>query len=80
VVNVAHQLGGSLGLGILVTVFAAAGSADLSGRALLASQISAALTAGSVLLAVAFVVVTVLIVRPRRAPAHDLSTPQEISR
>jgi hypothetical protein len=64
VVNVAHQLGGSLGLGILVTVFAAAGSADLGGRALLAHQIGAALTAGAVLLALAFVVVTALIVRP----------------
>lgn len=35
-VNVAHQLGGSLGLGILVTVFAAAGSAALGPRHLLA--------------------------------------------
>jgi sugar phosphate permease len=66
VVNVAHQLGGSLGLGLLVTVFAAAGSADLEGRDLLAHQIGAALTAGAVLLALAFVVVAALIVRPLR--------------
>jgi sugar phosphate permease len=63
VVNVAHQLGGSLGLGLLVTVFAAAGSTDLDGRDLLAHQLGAALTAGAVLLALAFVVVCLLIVR-----------------
>jgi EmrB/QacA subfamily drug resistance transporter len=73
VVNVAHQLGGSLGLGLLVTVFAAAGSADLGGLDLLAHQIGAALTAGALLLALAFVVVLALIVRPDRttaAPSH----------
>jgi EmrB/QacA subfamily drug resistance transporter len=68
VVNVAHQLGGSLGLGLLVTVFAAAGSADLAGRDLLAHQMAAALTAGAVLLALAFVVVAVLIVRRPPVP------------
>jgi hypothetical protein len=62
-VNVAHQLGGSLGLGLLVTVFAAAGSVHLTGRNLLAHQIAGALTAGAVLLALALVVVLVLIVR-----------------
>jgi hypothetical protein len=45
-VNVAHQLGGSLGLGILVTVFAAASSRTLTGSALPAHQGSAALSAG----------------------------------
>jgi predicted MFS family arabinose efflux permease len=64
VVNVAHQLGGSLGLGLLVTVFAAAGSTGLDGLDLLAHQIGSALTAGAVLLGLAFVVVTALIVRP----------------
>jgi MFS family permease len=38
VTNAAHQLGGSLGLGILVTVFAAAGSSTLGTRASLAHQ------------------------------------------
>jgi EmrB/QacA subfamily drug resistance transporter len=68
VVNVAHQLGGSLGLGLLVTVFAAAGSAALDGHALLAHQIGAALTAGAVLLALALVAVVALIIRPAAAP------------
>src|SRR4051812_24314500 len=59
-VNVAHQLGGSLGLGILVTVFAAAGDG-------LAHRVSTALTAGSGMLALALVLVVTLIVRPARA-------------
>ena len=46
-VNVAHQLGGSLGLGILVTIFAAAGSIALDPRDLLAYRVSTALTAGT---------------------------------
>jgi EmrB/QacA subfamily drug resistance transporter len=66
-VNVFHQIGGSLGLGILVTVFAAAGSAGLDGRDLLAHQIGAALAGGAVLLALAFVVVLALVVRPAAA-------------
>jgi EmrB/QacA subfamily drug resistance transporter len=63
-VNVAHQLGGCLGLAVLVTVFAAAGSADLEGNALMAHQIGAAITAGATLITLAFVVVAVLIVWP----------------
>ncbi|MFB9134478.1 MFS transporter [Vibrio olivae] len=41
-VNVAHQLGGSLGLSILVVVFASASTPNLDGELLLAHQISAA--------------------------------------
>jgi EmrB/QacA subfamily drug resistance transporter len=63
-VNVAHQLGGSLGLGILVTLFAAANSSVLKGGSLLTYRISVSLTAGTVMLALAFIVVMVLIVRP----------------
>lgn len=66
-VNVAHQLGGSLG--VLVTMFAAAGSASLDARDLLAGRVSAALTGGSVMLALAFIVVIALIVWSRPAPA-----------
>ena len=69
-VNVAHQLGGSLGLGVLVTVFAAASSPTLTGSALLARQVSAALTAGAGLLALALVVVLTLIVTPHRRAQH----------
>jgi EmrB/QacA subfamily drug resistance transporter len=63
VTNVAHQLGGSLGLGILVAVFAAAGSSTLHGPELLAHRISAALTVGAGLLALALVIT--LVARPR---------------
>jgi EmrB/QacA subfamily drug resistance transporter len=66
-VNVAHQLGGSLGLGILVTVFAAADSATLTAQDLLAHRVATVLSAGTVMLALALVIA--LVVRPRRAAA-----------
>ena len=73
-VNVAHQFGGSLGLGILVTAFAAAGVETLDVPALLAQRISASLTAGTALLAFALAPVVVLIVRPRKPvePAENV--------
>ena len=49
-VNVAHQLGGSRGLAILVVVFAAAGSATLDARHLLAHRVATSLTVGSAML------------------------------
>ncbi|RKQ92998.1 EmrB/QacA subfamily drug resistance transporter [Solirubrobacter pauli] len=71
VTNVAHQIGGSLGLAVLVAVFAAADSDTLSGAALLAHRISASLTVAAVLLAVALIVA--LVVHPRR---HAAAAPQ----
>ncbi|WP_199031251.1 MFS transporter [Ralstonia sp. ASV6] len=68
VVNVAHQLGGSLGLGILVVVFAAAGGVG-DARTLLAHRIASSFAAGSVMLALALVLVLMLLVRPRLVPA-----------
>jgi hypothetical protein len=68
VTNVAHQIGGSLGLAALVAVFAAAdGDGALHGDVLLAHRISASLTAGAVLLALALVIA--IAVRPRRRAA-----------
>jgi MFS family permease len=64
-VNVAHQLGGSLGLAILVVVFAAARTGGFEGREPLAHQIAAAITGGGVMLVLALVLVFTLIVRPR---------------
>jgi hypothetical protein len=73
-VNVAHQLGGSLGVGVLVTVFSAATPA-LPARSLasataqtdgLAHAISATLTGGTVMLAVALAIV-LTVVRTRAA-------------
>jgi EmrB/QacA subfamily drug resistance transporter len=77
-VNVAHQLGGSLGLGILVTVFASAsrGAAEhpLAGvsvaaedRYELAHAVATALTGSAVFLALALAVV-IVVMRPRREP------------
>jgi EmrB/QacA subfamily drug resistance transporter len=58
IVNVAQQLGGSLGLGILVTVFASAerGAGGSSDHAL-AHAVSSALTGSAILLALALTVV-----------------------
>lgn len=64
-VNVAHQLGGSLGLAILVVVFAAARTGAFEGRELLAHQIATAITGAGVMLVLALVLVFTLIVRPR---------------
>lgn len=69
-VNVAHQLGGSLGLGILVTVFAAAGSATMAPAQLLATRVGASLTAGTLMLGLAFVIVILLIVLPGVVPGN----------
>jgi MFS family permease len=70
-VNVAHQLGGSLGLGVLVAAFAAAGGA-VDVRELLAHRVATSLVAGTVMLAVALVLVVGLIVRRRTAPEAEL--------
>ena len=64
-VNVAHQLGGSLGLGVLVVVFAAAGAGPMDGRGMLAHRIATSFTAGTAMLAMALAVVVALIARPR---------------
>jgi EmrB/QacA subfamily drug resistance transporter len=73
-VNVAHQLGASLGLGVLVAVFAAAGGASLEGHALLAHRIAAALTAGSGMLGLSLGLTVALILRPEKpSPAADLT-------
>jgi hypothetical protein len=74
-VNVAHQLGGSIGLGILVTVFAAADATGLSADGLLAHRVSTALTVGSGMLAGALVIVAVLIARPLARPTTNVQTP-----
>jgi hypothetical protein len=70
-VNVAQQLGGSLGLGILVTVFSAASgssaSSALQARDDLAHAVGTALTGSAVFLALALGVVLLVMRRP--APA-----------
>jgi EmrB/QacA subfamily drug resistance transporter len=70
VVNVAHQLGASLGLGILVAVFATAGASSADARTELAQRVGTSFTAATGMLVVAFVLAVVLIVRPRLAAAR----------
>jgi EmrB/QacA subfamily drug resistance transporter len=81
-VNVAHQLGGSLGLGVLVAVFASA--LPHSSRTLasvstqengLAHAISTTLTAGTAMLALALVVVLSLV----RPPHTQTATVEELT-
>jgi EmrB/QacA subfamily drug resistance transporter len=69
VVNVAQQLGGSLGLGILVTVFASAQRSD-GGTAThaLAHAVSSALTGSAILMALGLTVVLV-VMHGQRIPA-----------
>jgi len=68
-VNVAHQLGGSMGLAVQVVLFAAAGGAAGSPQALV-HGISAALTGSSAMLALALALVWLLVIRPRFTPVN----------
>jgi predicted MFS family arabinose efflux permease len=61
-VDAAHHLGGALGLGILTTVFASAGSRGSTPPELLADRVGAAFAGGTVL-AVLALAVTVLVAR-----------------
>jgi hypothetical protein len=58
-VNVAHQLGGSLGLAVLVTLAAVAGHATADARELLAHRVAVSFAAGALMLAAAAVVAVV---------------------
>jgi MFS family permease len=65
-VNVAHQLGGSLGLGVLVVVFAAAGSVSTQGPEQLAHRVAATFNASTIMLSIALAIALTRIVRPNR--------------
>jgi EmrB/QacA subfamily drug resistance transporter len=69
-VNAAHQLGGSLGLGILVAVAAGVTNGGESVGAV-AWEASTALTAGSVLLLLSFIVALVFVVQWKRRAAQS---------
>ncbi len=71
VTNVFHQIGGSLGLAILVAVFAAAGSNTLPGSALLAHRISSALTVGAAFLALALLISIAVLPHRRRSSVAE---------
>lgn len=69
-VNVAHQLGSSVGLSVLVAI-AGSASAGLAAKAQAISRIHAALGTGTVMLVVALMVVVVTIVRPTADTANN---------
>ena len=62
-VNAAHQLGGSLGLSVLVTVFAAGGGAATGNRYDLAHGVAAAVTGSAVALTLALAIIVLVIAR-----------------
>lgn len=82
-VNVAHQIGGTLGLGILVVVFAAADAPLLNGVELLSHRIAAVMTGGGVMLSIAFLITLVFVLPSAKARAKvqdmaPLSEPGEL--
>ena len=68
IVNVAHQLGNSLGLAVLVAV-AAIGAGARTGVALMAHRVTFALSSAAGMLALALLLVLALLVRPERKTA-----------
>jgi EmrB/QacA subfamily drug resistance transporter len=68
--NTVHQLGMALGLAVLSAVAVRAGD-GLDGPAAVVEQVGAALTGGSVLLAVALLVVLVVLVPGRHSPERQ---------
>lgn len=72
-VNVAHQMGGTLGLGILIAFFAHASNAPLSGTTLLSHQISVAVLGGSIMVFIALLVALFMIVPASNAAVRALN-------
>ncbi|GGF62419.1 MFS transporter [Azorhizobium oxalatiphilum] len=72
-VNVAHQLGTSVGLSLLVAI-SSLGATGLAGPALTAHRVVLAFDAASVMLVVAFLVAIVTIVLPHRRHACTVCT------
>ena len=75
--NVAHHTGGALGLGILVTIFAAAGAGAHGPQQLLADRVSASLTGAAIFIVLALIVTLITHPRARRAvPARFGAKPR----
>lgn len=66
-VNVAHRVGGSLGLAILVVIFSTAGAGISDARELLTHRFSAALNGGAVMLLLTLCAVITMILLPNRS-------------
>jgi predicted MFS family arabinose efflux permease len=76
-VNTFHQVGMAFGLGVLVAVAAHARAGGASTAARLAAQVSAALTAGSILLALSLIAALALIVPAAATRRHDIAAAHE---
>ena len=76
-VNVAHQMGSSVGLGILIAV-AAIGSAGFSGAALTAYRVSHAFDAGTAMLVIALLISLMIIVPAVRRQDNDQEEPAPV--
>ena len=76
-VNTFHQVGMAFGLGVLVAVAAHARAGGVNAAARLAAQVSAALTAGSILLALSLIAALALIVPAAAARRRDFGTHQD---
>jgi MFS family permease len=66
VVNTAHQVGGALGISVLVTVFTAAGGTQNAHE--LAQGVASAIEGSAAFLALGLLVVVAVIARPARSP------------
>jgi MFS family permease len=77
VVNVAHQLGSSLGLGVLVAI-SVIGTEGLSGNVLLAQRAATAMEAGTVLIGITLVLVLAFIARPTPRRAAEATCQQDL--
>jgi EmrB/QacA subfamily drug resistance transporter len=77
-VNVAHQIGSSVGLGILISI-AAIGSSGLAGADLTAYRFSHAFDAGTIMLVIALLIALLTIVPAarRQAPSEEEAAPGE---
>ena len=67
VVNVFHQLGGSLGLGLLVVVFTSSNVPGLTGVHLLSHRISMALTGAGIMLSLSLIIALLVVLPAERA-------------
>ena len=76
-VNTFHQVGMAFGLGVLVAVAAHASAGGANTAARLAAQVSAALTAGSILLALALIAALALIVPAAAARRRGIAAAHE---
>jgi EmrB/QacA subfamily drug resistance transporter len=77
-INTAHQLGSALGLAVLVAVAAHSGGQDLTNATTLTHHVSAALTAGTVLLALALAITVAIVVPAGGQSRLKAATPRPV--